>query len=85
MQLTQHAKKRMNQRGISDFTLNIIMQHGRLENAPGGATALFYGKKEHQKTISELKRVIQLLDRAKNTRIIMKENHILTVYKALNN
>ena len=36
VKLTKHAKIRMNQRGISNFALNIIQENGRCERAPGG-------------------------------------------------
>ena len=81
MRLTKHAKTRSRQRGFSAFSLRIIMEHGRREKAPGGATRLFFGKKEHQSAVGELKRTIQILDKVKNGTMIVSEKDVLTVYK----
>ena len=81
MKLSKHAAIRKRQRGFSKFTLDIILQFGRYKNAPGGATKVYFGKKEHQKTVQELKQVIQLLDRAKNGSMIISEDKVITVYK----
>ena len=81
MKMTKHAKARQRQRGMPDFLLNIIEQTGRSERAPGDAIKIFFGKREYQRTIEQLKKVIQLLDKAKGGTIIIKDNYILTVYK----
>jgi len=81
VKITNHAQKRINQRGFSKGILDIIMKHGVNEKAPGGATKVFLGKKEYQKTIGELKQAIQLLDKVKGGNIIIREDRILTVYK----
>lgn len=81
MKTTKHAKKRISQRGFSNFTLDIIQKYGNSKKAPGGAINIFFGNKEYQRVIEELKRAIQLMDRAKNGNIIIKGDRILTVYK----
>jgi hypothetical protein len=57
------------------------MNNGVRKKAPGGATRVFLGKKEYQKTVGELKQAIQLLDKVKGGNIIICEDRILTVYK----
>ena len=82
MKLTKHAQARQRQRGIPNFCLDIIQQHGRCERAPGGATKVSFGKREYQRTIEQLKGLIQMLDKAKGgTIIIADDGDVLTVYK----
>ncbi len=81
MEITHHAQKRINQRGFSKTVLDIILNHGRWENAPGGATKIFFGKQEYQRIVGELKQAIQLMDKAKGGNIIFIDDRILTVYK----
>ena len=81
MELTRHAGKRTRQRGFSKLALDIIKQYGNCENAPGGATKVFLGKREHQDVVSELKKAIQALDKAKGGTLIVEGDDILTVYK----
>ena len=81
MELTKHAQKRVQQRGFSDFTIGIIEEFGRTSSAPGGAEKIFVGDKEHQLVTQELKKAIQLMDRAKGGYLVVRGNKILTVYK----
>jgi hypothetical protein len=81
MKLTRHAEKRARQRGFSDFSLDIIRGCGRAEKAPGGAIRMFFGNKEYQRAVSDLKRAIQLLDRAKGGTIIIANEGVLTIYR----
>ncbi len=81
MKLTKHAEARKQQRGFSKFTLDIIQQYGRCEKAPGNATAVFFGNREHQNTVREFKRAIQLLDRAKGGKIIISGDSMITLSK----
>ena len=81
MKLTDHAEKRSQQRGFSKQIIDIILNQGKNQHAPGGATKIFIGRREYQAVISELKRAIQLMDKAKDATLIIHENRILTVYK----
>ena len=81
MNITDHAQKRINQRGFSNHVLGIILEHGDRGYAPGGATKIFLGKKEYQKVVGELKRAIQIMDKAKGGNLILQDDCILTVYK----
>ena len=81
MKLTKHAQKRKNQRGFSDFSLEIINKFGCCEIAPGGALKISFGKKESQRLIEELKKIIQSLDRVRGGKIIEKNGYVLTLYK----
>ena len=81
MKIIDHAQRRINQRGFSKGILEIIMKNGVSEKAPGGVIRVFFGKKEHQKTVGELKQAIQFLDKVKGGNVIICDDRILTVYK----
>ena len=81
MRMTEHAITRKNQRGFSSFVLDIILKYGSHKSAAGGATKVFFGKREYRETVEELKRAIQLLDKAKGGSIIIKNDSVITVYK----
>lgn len=80
MMLTKHASKRYQQRGFSKQIIDIVLDKGKQQFAPGGATKVFLGKKESQAVITELKKAIQIMDKAKNSTLIIEGNLILTVY-----
>lgn len=81
MNLTQHAEARCNQRGMNNDVLEIIQQFGRVIRAPGGVEKFFYGAKEHQNAVAELKKKLKLLERAKNGTLIVAGDDIITSYK----
>lgn len=81
MKITRHAKARKQQRGFSKFILNMILENGRWEGARDGATKVYFGNKEYQRIIAELKRAIQALDKAKGGSVIIAGDKIITVYK----
>ena len=82
MNLTKHARKRCQQRGISRDTLELILDYGRICQAPGGATKFFLGNKEYNKIMSDLKQAMKLAERAKNGALILIDEQIITAYKA---
>ncbi len=89
MVLTKHAETRRQQRGFSFQTMEIIQRYGRCEIVSGGAIRFFFGKKEFDRAVLDLKgrapgagrRSIQMLDRAKGGAIVFKDGRVLTVYK----
>lgn len=82
MHLTEHATKRMQQRGVSEKAFAMMLEYGRCERAKRGAIEIFFGKKEYQKAIEEVKGMIQLLDNAKGHSVIMDaRERVVTVYK----
>lgn len=82
MKMSQHAKTRKKQRGFSNFVLNMILEHGRCETARGGAMKIYFGNKEYQSIIAELKKAIQALDKAKGGSMIIAEDKIVTIIKS---
>ena len=81
MTASSHAQVRMQQRGIPAVLVQIIEQCGQGTPAPGGAEKLQLGKREINNLRQELKRVLQLLDKARGAALIVKDGCILTAYK----
>jgi len=78
--LTDHAEKRIRQRGINNGTVDVIIQYGKPIPAPGGAIALRLTKKKASRLIGSLKRQIHRVEKAQNVVVIEKDGHILTSY-----
>jgi len=74
MEKTYHAEKRMQQRGFDEAMIEIIMNYGRQKHLPGGAIGIFLGDKEYR-------RFRELIEKAKNAKVIIKDGQILTCYK----
>ena len=85
MNISKHAQIRMKQRGIPAPLLNIIEQYGKISHAPGGAEEIFLGKREAENLRQHLKILIQQIDKASGTKIIVKDNTIITMYKKYDN
>jgi hypothetical protein len=82
MEITKHAQTRIQQRGISNMVLQIIENYGRVSYAPGGAEKIFFGKRECNRTINELKKAISLVERARGGSMIIANGQVVTVYKS---
>ena len=83
MIMTNHAVDRSTKRNISDMMLEIIETNGKIEHVKGGAIKIFFGKKESANAISELKKMIKLIEKSSGGTLIVSENKALTVYKNL--
>ena len=81
MTRTKHFQSRFGQRGFSEFTLDMVLKCGRVENANKGATKIFFGKKEKIRLIQEAKKVIQLIDKADGATLILEGDNLITIYK----
>ena len=82
MKLTSHAQVRSRQRGFSNLCISLIEQFGRTEIAAGGALKISFGKRECDQAKHELKKMLQLLDKANGGTLIVDGDSILTMYKA---
>lgn len=83
MKLSLHSQKRSRQRGFSRAGLDIVKRYGRIEYAPGGAVRIFFGKKEKQLMVTDLKKTLQMLDKTQGGTLIVKDNELLTAYHRL--
>ena len=81
MKLSKHAGERSQQRSLPLEALEVVMRYGRISYASGGVEKLFFGNKECANAITELKRVIKTLERAKGGTIILNNENLITVYK----
>lgn len=81
MKMTVHAIARMAQRGISPDAIDLILKYGSCKPTRDGGISIFLGNKQCQEIISRLKKSIQLIDKAKNGFVILKDDCILTTYK----
>lgn len=81
MTVSSHAQTRMQQRGIPAALLQLIEQCGRVSHVPGGAQKIELGRRETDRLRQELKRMLQLLDKARGAALIVKGGCILTAYK----
>ena len=83
MVFTKHAKIRQQQRGFrfSPLVLQILEHFSSEKHVKGGATKLFFGKKEAARAAQEFKRAIQALDKVTGSTIIEAGGCVLTLYK----
>ena len=92
MELTMHAQKRLRQRGFPFDSPELILSFGRKERAKENAIKYFFGKKEYEKadqkiknqnwkTQRQVKKALHLLDKCKNSIIVVRGGSILTLYK----
>lgn len=81
MNFSKHARTRSRQRGFDSFLVGLIENYGRVENAPDGATKIFFGKKEAQNILREVKGFTQVVIRAIGGSLVIKDNCVITVYK----
>jgi len=65
MNITNHALARCRQRGIPEYLLALIRDLGTKERRPGGAIRRFIKKRECDRAIRELKRMIHGVERLK--------------------
>jgi len=81
MHMTRHATERARQRGLPEAVLDIILECGTLEHAPGGAFRVFLGKKETHDVVSRLKHAIHLVEKASGGCLVVKDDVVLTAYR----
>jgi len=81
LRLTEHARKRQQQRGFSTLSLQILSQFAREKHVAGNATLLFLGRREAMRAAMEFRRVLQTLDKITGSSMIMDNGQILTLKK----
>jgi len=77
--LTKHARRRMQQRGKSYNQVQFILDNGKLQKAPGHATLFVLTRSEVSTRITNLKRKIQLLERYKDTGVLVDNETQLVI------
>lgn len=83
MNITAYALERCRQRGIPEYVLGIIKDIGSKEKRHGGVTLAILYKKDLDKTIHELKTIIQQVDKLKRASVVVAEDNetIITTYR----
>ena len=82
MKLTNHARERMQQRGIVNSDITKLEEFGEIEYKPGGAFLLKIKKSTKNHLISKLKKQINLIERASKKAIIIsaEDFSVITAY-----
>lgn len=80
MDISKHATVRCQQRGIPKDLVGLILEFGIQHNKPGGAIEYNVRKKDKNRIINHLKRLINDLDKAHNKALLVKDNQVITVY-----
>jgi hypothetical protein len=78
--ISSHAKKRFRQRGIDEKVISCVIRHGEAIYAPGGAKKYILKRKRKNLLIRDLKKYINLLERANGVIAVEKGGFILTGY-----
>ena len=82
MKTSQHATQRCQSRGIPVACQEILLRYGTPIRRPGGATAYYLTEQDRIAAISECRRLLQVLDHARNAAIIVGDDGTcITAYK----
>lgn len=85
LNITKHAQKRSQQRCIPKSEIDLILNYGESILKPGGAVEIGIKKKEKNRIIKKLRRMINKLDKIQNKRVLMIDGVIVTVYHKTKN
>lgn len=79
-QTSQHARVRMQQRGIPEHVVDNIVNYGSTRKVQGGAVARFMNHKAMKQVREMLSKREQLeLDRHKSVYVIVESDRVITV------
>ena len=82
MNMSKHATTRSQQRAIPADCIDLIINHGTPTKKPGNAWEYALRKKDKQELIKHHKRMIQLVEKAAETAVLVADDNdeIVTVY-----
>jgi hypothetical protein len=82
MEMSKHASKRSQQRGIPKSYAEIILKYGNAERKPGNVFEYRLPKRKADKIAKQFKHLIQSLDKCtrKGVLVDLSEGKIITVY-----
>jgi hypothetical protein len=70
---TRHAQKRIQQRGINDFMVRLVLEFGKFQYQKGGSSVVEIGKKD----IAKLRRAV---DKVQDVRVVLgDEDQVISV------
>ncbi len=80
MNISKHAIRRCQQRGISKDLIDLIIKFGTPQCKPGGALEFSVIKKDKSRMISHLKRLMNSIDKIANKGVLVIDEQVITVY-----
>lgn len=75
--ITDHAQRRMQQRGVRTEDLDLVIQCGSLVSKD----SVLLLKKDVEREIRKRKREIQALERLKGCKLVIRDNAVITLYR----
>lgn len=80
LEMSQHAMKRSQQRGIPQSVIDLILWYGTPRPRPGGAEEYVVLDKDISRIESGLKHLLQQVERLKGKAVLVKDDTIVTEY-----
>jgi hypothetical protein len=82
MDMSRHSQMRCQQRGISVDQVQLILAYGQQSAMPGGAWEYQLRKKDKDRLIAALKRLIQLVEKSVGKGVVISGDteHVITTY-----
>jgi hypothetical protein len=81
MTTSKHAEIRKQQRGIRPEEIELLLKFGRPEHKIGGALEYKMSQKDVTRATQDLKRQLQLIDKARKKAVVVSsDNVVITVY-----
>lgn len=79
MKISKHAKKRGQQRGISEAYMALLIAFGKVSKAKNGATSIYIDKHGMRLLENILREGIQVVDKIKNKTVICSDDSDYTI------
>ena len=81
MKISKHAKKRIQQRGIPENSIELILEYGSPIRKPSDAYEYKVHKKEKNRIISNLKHLINIVETLPQKAVLVSNDcEVITVY-----
>jgi hypothetical protein len=72
MILTKHAEIRIQQRGIPELALDLLLRYGNVERQHGGTELVHFKAKDFAKARKDLERVLKEFDKWRDAYLVTK-------------
>jgi len=76
--ITRHARDRLQQRGISPFVIDLLLDFGDVEYDHHGAEIRYFGKRSKRRVARHIGRLVSRFDGMWNAYIVTAEGRVLT-------
>lgn len=81
MKTTKHCNIRMQQRGISDLEIELVSLFGKQDFLGNSVFQISLGKKEKQKLVKKLRKIVEKLEGNQDARLIAVDEKVITTYR----